>query len=208
LNKEDIKAAAKEAAALSLKEIPGVPMEVGAASKSVRHYQDINAAAKEGAALSLAEIRGVSMEVGAASKSVVQYFPSTLNSDDVLGKFCTADFDAAPTSIEKPRISASESAAPSLAAAFISWKCPTDFDADPTSIGTPGISANERVVASLAAAFISSLFNVRGRGYLSTRSGKFCGYYYYFADIKTITNLTLSFICSFNAKFQNHLKVP
>jgi hypothetical protein len=30
-------------------------MEVGAASKSMRHYQDINAAAKEGAALSLAE---------------------------------------------------------------------------------------------------------------------------------------------------------
>jgi hypothetical protein len=89
LNKEDIKAAAKEAAALSLKEIPGVLMEVGAASKSVRHYKDINATAKEGAALSLAEIRGVSMEVGAASKSVVQYFPSTLNSDDVLGKFCT-----------------------------------------------------------------------------------------------------------------------
>jgi hypothetical protein len=183
-------------------------MEVGAASKSVRHYQDINTAAKEGAALSLAEIRGVSMEVGAASKSVVQYFPSTLNSDDVLGKFCTAYFDAAPTSIEKPRIFPSESAAPSLVAAFISWKCPTDFDADPTSIGTLGISANERVVASLAAAFISSLFNVRSHGYLSTRSGKFCGYYYYFADIKTITNLTLSFICSFNAKFQNHLKVP
>jgi len=55
LNKEDIKVTAKEAAALSLKEIPGVPMEVGAASKSMRHYQDINAAAKEGAALSLAE---------------------------------------------------------------------------------------------------------------------------------------------------------
>jgi hypothetical protein len=58
-------------------------MEVGAASKSVGHYQDINAAAKEGAALSLAEIRGVSMEVGAASKSAVQNFPSTLNSDDI-----------------------------------------------------------------------------------------------------------------------------
>ena len=105
MNKEDIKEAAKEAAALSLKEIPGVPMEVGAASKFVRHYQDINTAAKEGAALSLAEIRGVSMEVGAASKSVVQHFPSTLNSDDVLGKFCMTDFDVAPTSIETPWIS-------------------------------------------------------------------------------------------------------
>jgi hypothetical protein len=51
LNKEDI----KEAVALSLKEIPGVLMQVGAASKSMRHYQDINAAAKEGAVLSLAE---------------------------------------------------------------------------------------------------------------------------------------------------------
>jgi hypothetical protein len=121
LNKEDIKVAAKEAATLSLKEIPGVPMEVGVASKSMRHYQDINAAAKEGAELSPAEIRGVSMEVGAASKSAVQNFPSLLNSDDVLGKFCMADFDAAPTSIETPRISASESAAPSLVAAFISW---------------------------------------------------------------------------------------
>jgi hypothetical protein len=87
LNKEDIKAAAKEAATLSLKEIPRVLMEVGVASKYVRHYQDINAAAKEGAVLSLAEIRGVSMEVGAASKSVVQNFPSLLNSDDVLGNF-------------------------------------------------------------------------------------------------------------------------
>ena len=63
LNKEDIKATAKEAMTLSLAEIRGVPMEVGAASKSVGHYQDINAAAKEGATLSLAEIHGVSMEV-------------------------------------------------------------------------------------------------------------------------------------------------
>ena len=75
MNKEDIKVAAKEAAALSLKEIPGVPMEVGAASKSVGHYQDINAVAKEGAALSLAEIRGVSMEVGAASEIFRAIFP-------------------------------------------------------------------------------------------------------------------------------------
>ena len=107
------------------------------------YKEDIKVATKEVAALSLKEIPGVPMEVGAASKSVVQYFPSTLNSDDVLGKFCTADFDAAPTSIE-----------------------------------TPGISFNERVAASLAATFISSLFNVRGRGYLLIRSGKFCGYYY------------------------------
>jgi hypothetical protein len=47
LNKEDIKAAAKKAATLPLAEIPGIPMEVGAASKSVGHYQDINVAAKE-----------------------------------------------------------------------------------------------------------------------------------------------------------------
>jgi hypothetical protein len=105
LYKEDIKVATKEVAALSLKEIPGVPMEVGAASKSMRHYQDINAAAKEGMALSVAEISGVLMEVGAALKSAVQNFPSLLNSDDVLGKFCMTDFDVAPTSIETPRIS-------------------------------------------------------------------------------------------------------
>jgi hypothetical protein len=121
LNKEDIKVAAKEATTLSLKEIPGVPMEVGATSKSVRHYQYINAVAKEGAELSLAEIHGVSMEVGAASISAMQNFPILLNSDDVLGKFCMEYFDAARTSIETPRISATESAAPSLAAAFISW---------------------------------------------------------------------------------------
>jgi hypothetical protein len=102
LNKEDIKAAAKEAATLPLAEIPGIPMEVGAASKSVGHYQDINVAAKEGAALSLAEIGGVSMEVGAASKSAVQNFPSTSSLFNKLWKFCMADFDAAPTSIETP----------------------------------------------------------------------------------------------------------
>ena len=121
LNKEDIKAAAKEATTLSLEKIPGVPMEVGSASKYVGHYQDINAAAKEGMALSVAEISGVLMEVGAALKSAVQNFPSLLNSDDVLGKFCMEYFDAAPTSIETPLISASESAAPSLAVTFISW---------------------------------------------------------------------------------------
>ena len=60
------------------------------------------------------------MEVGAASKSAVQNFQSLLNSDDVLGKFCMVDFDAAPISMETPPISASESAAHSLAATFIS----------------------------------------------------------------------------------------
>ena len=106
--------------ALSLKEIPGVLMEVGAASKSMRHYKDINATAKDRAALSLAEIRGVSMEVGATSKSVMQNFPSTSSLFNVLGKYCVTYFDVAPTSIETPQISASESAAPSLAVAFIS----------------------------------------------------------------------------------------
>ena len=102
MNKKDIKATAKEASTLSLKEIPGVKMEVGAASKSMRHYKDINATAKDGAALSLAKIRGVSMEVGPTSKSIMQNFPSTSSLFNKLGKFYTADFDAAPTSIETP----------------------------------------------------------------------------------------------------------
>jgi hypothetical protein len=118
LNKEDIKAAAKETATLSLAEIPGVPMEVGAASKSVGHYQDINVAAKEGATLSMAEIGGVLMEVGAASKSAVQNFPVHHHYSINSGNF--ARQISMQLLLPSKHHSASESAAPSLAAAFIS----------------------------------------------------------------------------------------